>query len=146
MRDKVSIMDVLSDAIKDEENTENNTSNAIMIRDELIEKLESGKLKATGITPNGNRPQPINASEWISIKSLNEFIGALLSNAVGTWDETLKYGIILFRQVWVSREDALRLWPTDKRETKPKKNYSENEIREFLSSKINENDRYISIV
>ena len=144
MRDKATIMDILSDAIADEENTENNTSKAIVIRDELIEKLESGKLKATGITPNGNRPQPIKPSEWICIKSLNEFIGMIPCNAVGTWDETLKYGIILFRHVTISREDVMRLWPADKREAKPKKNYSEKEILDFLSSKINENDRYIS--
>lgn len=144
MHDKLSIMDIISDVIKDPQVAENITAEAIKLRDQLIERLESGKLKAQGLAPTGNRLQPIQSSEWLSVENLNEFIVNIPHNAVGKWDEASKRGVILFKQVTLARADVIRAWRANKSEKIPKKNYSEKEILDFLSSKINENDGYIA--
>lgn len=110
--------------------------NATHIRDDFVRKLESGKLKAQGYHPGENRPQLIQASAWRSIDSLHEFIGALPAHAVGQWDSQKRAGVIIYRRVFVLKNDVLRLWPVEKNDLKNRRNYSEAKVRAFLIEKI----------
>jgi len=158
----LSLMEVVEKAIKatalkkDKEKTTTNSSskiednsasdskieaeeNATHIRDDFVRKLESGKLNAQGYHPGENRPQPIQASAWRSIESLHEFIGDLPAHAVGKWDSKMRAGVIIYRHVFVLKNDVLRLWPVEKNNPKNKRNYSEAKVRAFLSEKIQAN-------
>ena len=163
----LSVMAVLEEAIKapaskkDKEKTTTNSNskiednsasdakieaeeNATHIRDDFVRKLESGKLEAQGYHPGENRPQLIQASAWRSIDSLHEFIGALPAHAVGQWDSQRRAGVIIYRRVFVLKNDVLRLWPVEKNYPKNKRNYPEAKVREFLTEKIQATGRDMS--
>lgn len=101
----LTIFDVLNDAIRASGGDKEKEARPLKARDDLLERLRSGEIKAYGVQPGAHTHELIPPVHWERIDSLTILPNSMGPNDVGRDGQTL------YQNVLVEKSDVLRLWP-----------------------------------
>jgi hypothetical protein len=103
---KLTIFDVLNDAIRVADGDEESSAAPCGARDELLQKLRSGELAAWGVPAGSVLHEPIPSFHWEELDSLTNLPNSINADDVGREERPI------YRKVFVEESEVARLWPS----------------------------------